>query len=288
MTGITLEKFVSLLPYIVSKDTSPAWKEENPYAGQCAVVSTLAQVHLGGEMRRASLAGTPFADMGSHWWNVLADGTERDFTEAQFEGNKPQFTESAVRTIKDVYKNEDTKNRFKELSFNLAKALDPENSLFSDSIYRAGFDAAMDSPCQKMKFGAVAVYDGQMVATAYNGHNPVLKDLCEPKCIRFDIPSRTESMIGGCDHAEELLMDKVRDLGISLKETDIYVVGLSEKNLPWVREEAEHTCIRCSHQMHRAGVNSIVVPVKDQGLVNISPQAALESAKLYALQVKKV
>jgi len=290
MSNVSLERFVSLLPYIVSKDTSlsSGWNEGNPMLGQCAVVSTLAQLHLGGEMRRGSLAGTPFADMGSHYWNVLADGTEFDFTEAQFQGNRPQFTEYAPRTAAYVLGNERTKTRFKELSFNLAKALDPETSLFGDLIYRAGFDAAMDSPCQKMKFSAVAVYNGQMVAAAYNGHNPVMKDLCEPTCIRFDIPSRTESMIGGCDHAEELVMDKIRELGISLKETGIYVVGLSEKNLPWMREEAEHTCIRCSHQMHRAGVNSIVVPVKDKGWVNISPQTALKSAKLYALQVKKV
>ena len=255
--------------------------------GQCAVVSTLAQLHLGGEMRRASLAGTPFAEMGSHYWNVLGDGKEIDFTEAQFQGNRPQFTEYAVRTAAYVLGNERTKARFKELSFNLAKMLDPENIVFRDRIYHTGFDAAMDSPCQKMKFGAVAVHEGEIVATAYNNHNPITKELCEPRCIRFDIPSRTESMIGGCDHAEELVMDKVREKGISLKETDIYIVGLSEKNLPWKREEAEHTCIRCSNQMYRAGVNSIVVPVKDEGWVHISPQAALESAKLYALQIKK-
>lgn len=287
---MTLEKFISLLPHIVSKNTSlsPAWSEENPLFGQCAVVSTLAQIHFGGEMRRASLAGTSFADMGSHYWNVLGDGTEIDFTGEQFLGNKPVFTEYATRTPAYVLSNERTKLRFKELSFNLAKILDPENNLFEDLIYRAGFDAAMDSPCQKMKFGSVAVYQGnQILATAYNDYNPVTKDLCEPRCIRFDIPSRTEPMIGGCDHAEELVMDKVRELGVSLKETSIYIVGLDQKNLPWMRAEAEHTCIRCSSQMYRAKVSSIVVPVKDKGWVNISPRAALESAKLYALQIKK-
>ena len=290
MADITLEKFISLLPHIVSKNTSlsPAWSEENLLLGQCAVVSTLAQFHLGGEMRRASLTGTPFADMGSHYWNVLGDGTEIDFTEEQFLGNKPVFTEYATRTPAYVLSNERTRLRFKELSFNLAKILDPENNLFEDLIYRAGFDAAIDSPCQKMKFGSVAVYQGnQILATAYNDHNPVTKDLCEPRCIRFDIPSRTESMIGGCDHAEELVMDKVREIGVSLKEISIYIVGLDQKNLPWMRTEAEHTCIRCSSQMYRAKVGSIVVPVKDKGWVNISPQAALESAKLYALQIKQ-
>ncbi len=290
MADLTLEGFVSLLPRIVSKNTSlsPAWSEENPLFGQCAVVSTLAQIHFGGEMHRASLDGTVFADMRSHYWNVLADGTEIDFTAAQFQGNKPGFTEYATRTPAYVLSNEETKRRFKELSFNLAKALDPGNNLFADLIYRAGFDVAMDSPCQKMKFGAVAVYQGNpILATAYNDHNPVTKDLCEPRCIRFDLPSRTESMIGGCDHAEELVMDRVRGLGVSLEETEIYIVGLDQKNLPWMRAEAEHTCIRCSSQMYRAKVGSIVVPVKDKGWVNISPQAALESAKLYALRMKR-
>lgn len=292
MTDITLEKLVLLIPHIVSKDTSlsPAWSEENPMLGQCAVVSTLAQLHLGGEMRRASLAGTSFADMGSHYWNVLSEGTEIDFTEAQFQGNRPNFTEYTNRTAAYVLGNERTKMRFKELSFNLAKALDPQNLLFQDPIYRAGFNAAMDSPCQKMKFGSVAVYKGEIIATAYNDHNPVTKDLCEPRCIRFDIPSRTESMIGGCDHAEELLMDKVREIGAigaPLTETGIYIVGLTTKNIPLVRMEAEHSCIRCSNQMYRAKVSSIVLPVKDKGWVNISPQAALESAKLYALRIKQ-
>ena len=245
-------------------------------------------------MRRASLAGTPFAEMGSHYWNILGDGIEVDFTKAQFQGNYPHFVEYATRTPAYVLNNENTRRRFKELSFNLAKVLEPENPLFQDPIYRAGFDAAMDSPCQKLKVGAVAVayqliptFNENIVATTCNYQNPVTQDWCQPKCIRFDIPSRTESMIGSCDHAEELLLDAVRTKNIPPTQIDIYVVGLDLKNLPLFSSEAEFSCIRCANQMYRADVHSVAMPVTDKGWVHVSAEEALITSKQYALRVKE-
>ncbi len=57
------------------------WTIRNPAWGQCAVTALVVQDDLGGQLLRAS---TP---SGSHYWNLLPDGTEVDLTREQFGGN---------------------------------------------------------------------------------------------------------------------------------------------------------------------------------------------------------
>src|SRR3989344_4776340 len=89
---VTRERFKEILPYICDEETSSdpvGWRKENSLWGQCAVVSLLAQNVFGGELRRASLSGTPFAEMHSHYWNVFPDKTMEDFTADQFKESYP-------------------------------------------------------------------------------------------------------------------------------------------------------------------------------------------------------
>lgn len=67
-----------------SKDTaSPAvadaWSEENPALGQCAVTALLVHEMMGGYIMRTVVPG-----LGSHYYNVLDDGSVCDLTRGQF------------------------------------------------------------------------------------------------------------------------------------------------------------------------------------------------------------
>jgi hypothetical protein len=68
-----------------SRDTSSdpeRWSEKNPAWGQCAVTALIIQEYLGGSLMRAAWhAGS---ESGSHYWNLLPDGTKLDLTFRQF------------------------------------------------------------------------------------------------------------------------------------------------------------------------------------------------------------
>lgn len=114
---ITIESFSRAVQTSARKETSATpdlWSEDNPTFGHCAIVSLVAQDIFGGDLLRASLIGTEFAESGSHYWNLLPDGTEKDFTEAQFEGNKPKLV-GEVRTRDQVLSYEPTRLRYELL-----------------------------------------------------------------------------------------------------------------------------------------------------------------------------
>jgi hypothetical protein len=94
-------------------------------------------------------------------------------------------------------------------------------------------------------------------------------------------------MLGACGHAEEFAMKIARDNGIPLKECDLYVAGVEGSGLPYIKQVAEHTCLRCSVQMYYAELKSINVPVKDRW-ESLSPQEALRTAARYATQEKQI
>lgn len=127
---ISKEQFQEVVVKSGSKETSSnpeRWVEDNPILGHCAVVALLAQDIWGGELLRASLEGTEFAYGRSHYWNLLPDGLEIDFTESQFEGRRPNLI-GEVRTREYLLSNEQTKFRYELLKktflLNFGKDLD--------------------------------------------------------------------------------------------------------------------------------------------------------------------
>lgn len=171
-------------------------------------------------------------------------------------------------------------------TFYLAKEV-TQNPLFDDPIYQRCFKIALTSPCRKMRFGAVMVKDEVIVAESSNETIEELRSLCQPVCIRFQITSRTESMLGSCGHAEEWLLKKTRDKGIDPRDCDLYVAGIKMDGMPWIKSQPEHTCLRCAVQMHFAGLRSVQVPVIDKW-VGITTSQALETARAYATGEKAV
>lgn len=288
---LTPTQFGAILPAICSFETSSDclnWSPVNPTYGHCAVASLLAQNLFGGEILRGSLENTPFAYMRSHYWNRLSDGTLQDFTGIQFGGVPINFSETATRTPKQLLDNPDTRRRYTILLFRLLSYLSKNNPLFEDLIYKGCFQIAMESPCQKMKFGAMLIdKSGSIVAHGCNKTISPIASFCEPECIRFKIQSRTESMIGACGHAEEFVLWDGAKSGVDLSECSLYVAGFSPNGFPWIKTVAEATCLRCAVQMFHSRVKTLYVPVINRW-VGISPEVALKTAQQYATREKTV
>lgn len=290
MEELTPDRFKEILATICDEGTSQdsnGWTPGNPLWGHCAVVSLVAQNLFGVELLRASLTEVPrFEHMRSHYWNKLADGNIEDFTKPQFGENYPNGLKAEVRARSYVLSYPETVKRYKLLAIRLAKVVSEGNPIFDDQFYQKCFYAAMDSSCQKMKFGCVITRGGEVVYEGCNNTIEPLKLLCEPKCIRLSITSRTESMLGACGHAEEGLWEVVHK-GIPVHECELYIAGFHANGLPWLKKAAEHTCLRCAVQMYNAHLKTIYVPVVDRW-IGITPEQALEAARSYATQEKTV
>ncbi len=289
------EKFRELLPMVCSKETSSdpdGWTAENPLWGHCAVVSLVAQDFFGGKLMRASLEGTPFAKMRSHYWNLLdpkGDDSEacfQDFTMAQFGPNPPVGLEAEERTRAYLLGNKETKQRYKTLMLRLTAEIGSNNVIFRNPLFYDCLFTALDSPCQKRKYGCIILHKGELVAEACNSTIEPLKVLCQPTCIRFNIQSRTESMIGACGHAEEQAMEQVIRKGIPLCQCELYVAGLDTKTAKaFVKSERDFTCIRCATQIWLHGVGAVYVPVSHRW-EKMSAEETVRTAKAYALREK--
>jgi hypothetical protein len=278
-----------ILPAICTRETSvdpKGWSPDNPLWGQCGVVSLLANRLFGDKILGASLEGTKYAKSRFHYANGRPDHPT-DLTANQFQNDYPEGLIFKERTRGDLLSGTNTAFRYTLLTLNLAEYVNGKNPLFKDKVYIRCISKALSSACQKMGFGAVLTLNGQMIATANNKKIKELAYMCDPECIRSKIQSRTESVIGACGHAEEWVMKAGRDKGINLKDCKLYVAGVNANGLPYIKQAAEHTCLRCSVQMHYAGLKSIHVPVIDRWR-SLSTSEALSTAARYALGEKKV
>lgn len=79
---ITLGDLKEALEDSWSADTAfnrKKWDPENPASQHCWVTAMVVQRFVGGKIKAIRLE-----DGDDHWWNVLPDGTEIDFTKIQF------------------------------------------------------------------------------------------------------------------------------------------------------------------------------------------------------------
>jgi hypothetical protein len=85
------------------------WSEMVPDLGQCAVTALVIQDYFGGSLLRC-----PFPPDGSHYWNLLSDGQEIDFTRGQFEylGRFPYRHKVELRARDYVLSFPDTSMRY--------------------------------------------------------------------------------------------------------------------------------------------------------------------------------
>src|SRR3989338_958114 len=270
------------------------WSEDNPAWGQCAVTALTVQDFLGGEILRLDLTKHPdpkVAVMRSHYFNRI-NGEMLDVSSDQF-GDINRFyafrssNGIIVRNRHYFLKNQDTRSRYAHLRYNVAKLLGKNSPLFGDCIYVYCLANAMLSDCQKSRFGCVVKYCDQIVTVTFNRILGCMKDWAEPQCIRLNIQSRTQSMIGCCSHAEEEALVQVRDLKLNPSECDFYVAGFRSSGLAAILPEKRFSCIRCATNFYLHGVGRIFVPVKDRW-ESMTAEEAIQSAKKYALGEKRI
>jgi hypothetical protein len=107
-------------------------------------------------------------------------------------------------------------------------------------------------------------------------------------------------MIGACGHAEEWALWEVVKMGVPLGECNLFIAGFYPNGLPYLKEKAEHSCLRCAVQMYHAKIKKIYVPVRlieNEKLKvpmpeyiswqSIDAEEALKTALLYATGKKK-
>ncbi len=158
------------------------------------------------------------------------------------------------------------------------------SSTSAQELYTLCLGLAKTSLCQKLGFGAVLIEDDVPMPRAQASNNPIpeLAHLCEDHCIRFGIPSRTESMIGACGHAEEQCVWMAMKHGMTeMSKSELYVQGCAKDGFPLVKKRPTFTCIRCATMMQYAGVRGINVWYHDDWLF-IDTGLAIYQASQYA------
>lgn len=271
------------------------YPSNNPAWGQCAVSALVAQDFLGGTLLRfdiSTLDDPLVAAMRSHYVNVLDNGYMIDFTQSQFQNQEEyrelcSFEKGEVRAREYLLSNPQTKERYEVLRINVAKELSGNNPLFMNEVYRECLALALQSNCKKGKYGCVVEYENGFVAKTYNKMLDPLSDWCQNECIRSRIPSRTESMIGACGHAEEFaLQEIIINRKLEPRYCHLYVAGFRSSGLAYIKPEPDFTCIRCAVQLYMHDVH-VYVPCKDDWS-HLTAKEALQSAKKFALQEKKL
>ncbi len=286
------DALLEILRQTCEKDTSAdpkGWSHLNPLWGHCAVASLVVQNIFGGKLLRVSLENTPFEFMRSHYFNELPDKSSIDFTQEQFGTRYPKDLIPAKRPRSLVLAHQETRNRYKKLALRVARVVSRNNPLFEDEKYQACFEGALDSLCQKLWVGCILVRDHKVISQGQNKPIKELEHVCEPKCIRFQIQSRTESMVGACAHAEEyVIWDAVR-MGVPLHECDIYVAMVGTDGLPRFRKDSRvgYTCLRCATSMRLAGIKNVYIDIADHW-EKVGIDEALQSALQYAQGEKKL
>lgn len=159
----------------------------------------------------------------------------------------------------------------------------------SRELYDLCIARAIESPCQKRGFGTVLLIGGEAVANTCNKPIAPAEHVCSGQCIRFQIPSGADSLIGACGHSEEhAIWDAIKKFGdISNKMAMLYVAGVSKPdNIPLVKNEPYFYCIRCATMMHYAGVFGVNVWV-DERWHFLNAKEAYQSSLQFALREKK-
>jgi len=126
----------------------------------------------------------------------------------------------------------------------------------SDKIYEICLDLAKSSPCQKRGFGCVLTNGIDIISQSNNHDIDTISNLCKPRCIRFDMSSGSDSMIGDCGHAEEhTIWECIKKTG-SAVGTELWVLGVSKPQKE-VLENTKFYCVRCSTLMRYAKVSGV-------------------------------
>lgn len=139
------------------------------------------------------------------------------------------------------------------------------------------------SNCHKRRFGALAIKNNTVLGLSANNKLPHHKHLCKQGCIRTTIPSRTDSMIGACGHAEEQI---IWMLANRIVDYDLYVLQIDQNDNIIYKDGLDFSCVRCATAMYYGKVRGVWL-LLDYGFGFIPTAKAIQTAYYYALGKKK-
>jgi hypothetical protein len=159
-----------------------------------------------------------------------------------------------------------------------------EKTMNDELIYTLCIENAKLSPCQKRGFGTVIMLESGNHWVGSNQPIPPAKHLCDPECIRFNIQSGADSLIGSCGHSEEIAIWQTINFGLDVKGAKLYVAGVSKPdNAPLTKNDPHFYCVRCATLMHYAGIAGVHVWV-DNKWHYLTTDEAYQTSLNYALK----
>ncbi len=108
----TIETLARAFKNSYAQDTAyNVWTSDYPSMGHCAVASLVAQEILGGQILKGSYS-TRLRGSGTHYWNLLPDGTEVDFTAGQFGRSRTSTREIKEALRHSMLQDKSTRERY--------------------------------------------------------------------------------------------------------------------------------------------------------------------------------
>lgn len=157
-----------------------------------------------------------------------------------------------------------------------------------DKILNACLSAAKSSSCKKIGFGCVAVVEGNIVHIENNAPLETTKFMCDGKCVRGQIPSRTHSMIGACAHAEERTLVHIAEQYSHdvFRRLKLYIAGVQKDEGVYkalAKTISDFSCIRCATQFALYNIPGVHIYRTDLREWRFIPaEVAIQTAYKYA------
>ncbi len=306
--ALPLAELRYLIRKSASRETSvpptELWTSDNPLYGHCAVATALAQDLCGLKTKRGVIPEEWQTVLGyrSHYWNILPDGSACDFSKEQIPASFPYDafirgevgSEFSVDVRERILANDDTRKRY-ELLRERVETILRANPIFGDAAFQRCWELAFseNAKCGKMRF-ACLVYKHNVSVPIVQDINRMMTDDFEEerfcsldgsRCIRTQIPSRTDYALGDCAHAPIWCLKGLFELGfrpVDLYKFNFYEAGFFPDGSPWFREKPAYTCTGCQNLFVVFGVDRINIP-QPPGWVELHTKESFYSSADYAL-----
>jgi hypothetical protein len=160
----------------------------------------------------------------------------------------------------------------------VGKTQETQKEFLMDGKYKRCLELAEMSPCAKRGFGCILLKEGQRPIETYNWKIQCAQEICQPECIRLQMHSGSDPLIGSCGHAEELaIWGSVEQCG-SAKDAELYIAGVMKPgNEPLIVTAPMFYCMRCATAMYYAEVRGVNVWIEGRW-VFMTAQEAYDSS----------
>lgn len=314
MERIPLPEIKFLLGKSYCRQTSfvpELWTPDNPTLGHCSATVLVVQDLIGGTIRRGRVPREWDKKFSypSHYWNIIDGKKIIDCTKQQFPEDFPyeDFINGKIGEISVLeddkrgylLSNVATEQRYRMLQNRFNDLLNSE-PLYTDQVHMRLWDLAFskEAKCPKLRF-ACQVYDGNKLLTESVNSLRTSQfgrerfcSLDGTSCIRLSVQSRTDAVLGDCDHSQIWALKDVFQLGYrpsDLHKLDFYEAGFNPKDYSpwWGRTESSYTCTYCENFFATFGLDK-TIGVFNNRWIPFYTKDSFYSSVSFALGQKKV